>query len=148
MTGETGMYRNILLTVDLGEDESWRHALPQALDLIKAFGAVLHIMTVVPDFGMTIVGSFFPKDFEKKSLAAARSSLHEFVAAHVPADVKVQHIVAHGSPADEILAIAAKVPTDVIVIGSHRPGMEHNLLGSVATKVVSKATCSVLVVRG
>jgi nucleotide-binding universal stress UspA family protein len=142
------MYKNILLAVDLGEDASWKKALPEAIGLTKASGGVLHIMTVVPDFGMTVVGSFFPSDFEKKAIAAAQEKLHAFVKAHVPNDMKVQHIIAHGSPATEILAAAKKVPTDVIIVGSHRPGLEHAVLGSVASRVVAHAACSVLVVRG
>ncbi|MDF1749609.1 MAG: universal stress protein [Alphaproteobacteria bacterium] len=142
------MYKNILLAVDLGEDASWKKALPEAVSLTKASGGILHIMTVVPDFGMTIVGSFFPSGFEAKAIEEAKDQLHAFVSKNVPSDVRVQHIIAHGSPAHEILAAAKKVPTDVIVIGSHRPGLEHAVLGSVATRVVSHAACSVLVVRG
>ena len=142
------MYKNVLLAVDLGEDASWKRALPEAIALIKASGGVLHIMTVVPDFGMTVVGSFFSSGFESKAIASAQEKLHAFVKEHVPQDIKVQHIIAHGSPAEEILAAAKKVPTDVIVVGSHRPGLEHAILGSVASRVVSHAECSVLVVRG
>lgn len=141
------MYKNVLLAVDLGEDLSWQRALPEALTLLRGSDGVLHIMTVVPDFGMTIVGSFFPQDYEKKALKEANDRLHAFVSDHVPAGTKVQHIVKHGAPAEEILATSKEAPTDLIVIGSHRPGMDHALLGSVASRVVSRATCSVLVVR-
>lgn len=141
------MYKNVLLAVDLGEDLSWQRALPESLNLLSSPDGVLHIMTVVPDFGMTIVGSFFPADYEKKALKEANERLHAFVADHVPKGTKVQHIVKHGSPAEEILETAKQVPTDLIVIGSHRPGVDHALLGSVASKVVARATCSVLIVR-
>lgn len=141
------MYRNVLLAVDLGEDASWERALPEALHLTQTSGGVLHVMTVVPDYGMTIVGSFFPQNFESHALEEAQKRLHAFTEAHVPKDVPTQHIIRHGNPADEILAASHEVATDVIVIASHRPGMEHTVLGSVAGKVVAKATCSVLVVR-
>lgn len=142
------MYKNVLLAIDLGEDASWEHALPDAVGLVDPDGGVLRIVTVVPDFGMTIVSSFFPDDFERKALATANEKLHEFVDAHVPEGLKVQHIVKHGAPAEEILEAAKEVSTDVIVIGSHRPGLDHALIGSVAQRVVSRASCSVLVVRG
>lgn len=141
------MYKNVLLAVDLGEDASWKRALPEAVHLAQTAGGVLHIMTVVPDYGMTIVGSFFPKDYEHRAIEEARSRLHAFTETHVPKEVATQHIVRHGQPAEEILAASHDVATDVIVIGSHRPGMEMAMLGSVAGKVVAKATCSVLVVR-
>jgi nucleotide-binding universal stress UspA family protein len=141
------MYRDILLAIDLGEDASWKNALPAAIDLAKASGGVLHVMTVIPDFGMSIVGAFFPDDFEAKALEKAREHLHAFTADHIPSDIKVQHIIQHGRPADEILEMAEKLPTDIIVMGSHRPGVDHMLIGSTALRVVSRATCSVLVVR-
>ena len=36
---------------------------------------------------------------------------------------------------------------DMIIIASHRPGLQDYFLGSTAAKVVRHATCSVLVVR-
>ena len=65
------MYQTILLPIDLNEESSWKKALPAALDLCHAHGAKLHVMTVVPDFGMAIVGSFFPNGYEDRALAGA-----------------------------------------------------------------------------
>ena len=45
------MYRDILITVDLGDEASWKQALPTAVEYARAFGSRLHVMTVVPDFG-------------------------------------------------------------------------------------------------
>ena len=78
------MYKEILLPIDLNHESSWRKALPCALELAKAFGARLHIMTVVPDFGMSIVANYFPKDYEKKALEAATAALHDFTKKHLP----------------------------------------------------------------
>ena len=65
------MYKTILLAIDLNEASSWDKALPVALEQARAGGGQLHVMTVVPDFGMAIVGSFFPADYEKQALAEA-----------------------------------------------------------------------------
>jgi nucleotide-binding universal stress UspA family protein len=43
------MFENILLTVDLGHDDTWAKALPVALDAAKASKGRLHVMTVVPE---------------------------------------------------------------------------------------------------
>ena len=66
------MYKNVLLPVDLDQESSWRKALPAAIACCTAFGARLHVMTVVPDFGMSIVGSYFPDDFAEKYQTASR----------------------------------------------------------------------------
>ena len=49
------MYQTILLPLDLNDEASWKKSLPTALELSQTHGAKLHVMTVVPDFGMAIV---------------------------------------------------------------------------------------------
>ena len=60
------MYENILLAVDLTDPSSWTKALPLAVETCRASPATVHLLTVVPDYGMTVVGQFFPEDFEKQ----------------------------------------------------------------------------------
>lgn len=140
------MYKKVLLAVDLGDDSSWRKALPTALELCRASGATLHVVTVVPDFGMTMVADYFPPDFEKKALKQANERLRAFLAKNAPG-AKAQCIVGHGTVYEEILGVAKKIKCDLIVLASHRPALKDYLLGPNAARVVRHAQCSVLVVR-
>jgi nucleotide-binding universal stress UspA family protein len=141
------MYQTILLPLDLNDEASWKKALPTALELCRAHGAKIHVMTVVPDFGMAIVGSFFPEGYHKKALADADAALTQFVAAHVPGDQDAAHDVHHGTVYEEILRAAKRLDADLIVMAAHRPGQSDYLLGPNAARVVRHAACSVLVVR-
>lgn len=141
------MYNTILLSVDLDEKSSWAKALPAAAELCRAHGAKLHIMTVVPDFGMSIVGSFFPEGYEKKALEEARKALGKMVADEAPSDIDVAFDVCHGAVYDEVMAEAKRCGADLIVMAAHRPGAADYLLGPNAARVVRHANCSVLVVR-
>ena len=141
------MYTNILLPIDLNEESSWQKALPTAAGFCKSFGATLHVVNVVPDFGMSVVGSYFPDDFEQKTREAAREQLHEFVRQQVPEGVKVQHIVGYGTAYDEILRVAREIKADLIVLASHRPELKDYLIGPTAARVVRHFEGSVLVVR-
>ena len=141
------MYKDILVPVDLNQASSWEKALPTAVELCKSFGATLHVLNVVPDFGMTTVAAHFPEDFQEKSVEAARAALHEFVRQHVPDGVKVQHIVGYGTVYDEILRVAREIKTDLILMASHRPELRDYLLGPNAARVVRHSEVSVLVVR-
>lgn len=141
------MYKEILLAVDLGHPDTQDRAVSTALEYCRAFGAHLHIITVVPDFGMSIVGSFFPAGYEQKALEQARDTLHAFTADRLPADLKAQHIIGHGTIYQEILRSAEAVGADLIIMASHRPGLEDYLLGPNAARVVRHASTSVLVVR-
>ena len=141
------MYKHILLAIDLEHDKTWQKSLPTAVEYAEAFGSTIHVMTVVPDFGMSMVSNFFPADHEKKTLELATARLHEWSAANIPQDLQVQHIIGHGTPYEEILRVAEEVSVDLVVMGSHRPNMEDYLIGPNAARVVRHANCSVLVVR-
>ena len=141
------MFKNILLPVDLGNEGAQVKAVSTAVEYAKAFGAKIHVMTIVPDFGMSIVGSFFPPKFEKEALAEADRRLHAFVKEAIPEGIKVQHVVAHGTIYEEILRFAEKSGVDMIVMASHRPEFQDYLLGPNAARVVRHANCSVTVVR-
>lgn len=60
----------------------------------------------------------------------------------------VKAAVVSGAPADEIVRFAKTGGFDVIVMGTHgRSGVRHALMGSVAEKVIRRATCPVVVIR-
>ena len=141
------MYRNILVPVDLSDKHSWRKALPTAISLCETFEARLHLMTVVPEFGLPMVGQFFPAGYEAKLRQQAAKQLRDFVATQVPDAITTRRIVSEGKIYQEILKAAAAIQADLIVMGSHRPELSDYLLGPNAAKVVRHAKCSVMVVR-
>ncbi|MFQ5955609.1 MAG: universal stress protein [Kiloniellales bacterium] len=141
------MFKEILLTVDLNDEASWSKALPTAVQFCRAFDARLHVITVVPDFGMTIVAQYFPEGYEKQMLQEADKKLGEFVDHHVPDDVSARHIVGHGTIYEEVLRAAKELNVDLIIMASHRPELRDYLIGPNAARVMRHATASVLVVR-
>ncbi|MCP5420782.1 MAG: universal stress protein [Gammaproteobacteria bacterium] len=141
------MYTNILLTVDLNQESSWIRALPVAVEYCKAFGAKLHIMTVVPSFGMPIVASFFPDDYASNVRAEVNDRLHALMREHVSKEVACQHIIAEGVVYEEIIETAKKIDADLIIMAAHRPDLRDFLLGPNAARVVRHSDKSVLVVR-
>lgn len=141
------MYKHILLPVDLEDKASWAASQPVAVDYAKAFGATLHVMTVVPDFGMSVVGSFFPDDFAEKAIAETDKRLHAFVAENMPDGVSIQHLVKHGRVYEEIINTASEISADLIVMSAHHPELSDYLLGPNAARVARHASQSVLIVR-
>lgn len=141
------MFREILVPLDLSDEHSWRRALPVAIRMCEAFGAGLHLLTVVPEFGLPMVGQYFPEGYEARLRRQVARQLKAFAAAHVPDGTRCQRIVAEGKIYQEILRAAEKVAADLIVMGSHRPELRDFLLGPNAAKVVRHAPVSVMVVR-
>jgi nucleotide-binding universal stress UspA family protein len=137
----------ILCPTDFSEVSTKAEAYATAL--ASRYGASLHLLHVDPPTPVMSPYGEIPVDirlFEDQrhqaehDLAAARARAH---AAGVAADASIRG----GYPAREVLAVAALEHSDLIVLGTHgRGGVEHLLLGSVAEKVMRKASCPVLVV--
>ena len=142
------MYKEILLAIDLNDIDCQRKAIQTSIELARAFGARVHVHTVLPDFGMPIVASYFPPDFERRAMEDAKQALHDFAVKTFPEDLEVLQVVGQGGIYKEILSCAERIGADLIVMASHRPGYEDYLIGPNASRVVRHAKCSVVVVRG
>ena len=140
------LFKNVLATIDLGDEESSVRVINAALEVMVSEDT-MHVICVVPDYGTSMVGSFFPADHAKDMIEHATKALHEFTAKHAPEGTRIQHIIAHGNIYEEIIAAADQCKADLIVIGSHRPALKDYLLGPNASRVVRHARQSVLVVR-
>lgn len=139
----------ILCPVDLSHEPSWKIALPEAGREAKLRGGELHLLAIVPDVGMSFVSQYFPEGYEKDMLQRAHSELAEVAAKQLPADLAHEIHIAHGHPAEEILALADRIDATLIVMASHKPDTLRTLLvSSLADKIVHNANQSVLVVRG
>jgi nucleotide-binding universal stress UspA family protein len=67
----------------------------------------------------------------------------------IPAQVTVETSTVRGEPASTLLSYAQQVDADMIAIGTQRHGLlERLLVGSVATRILRTARCSVLAVTG
>ena len=141
------MYQDILFPVDLNHPASWTEVLPSVVQYCRAFQARLHVVTVLPDFGMPIVGGFFPKNFSAKAMREADQHLKALVAEQVPADVHARHIVAEGVAYKEILRVAKEIQADLIILASPRAELGDFLMGPNAERVVRHAEASVLVIK-
>ncbi|MEH6800152.1 MAG: universal stress protein [Halopseudomonas sabulinigri] len=142
------MYNKILLPIDLNHKQSWNKALPTALNFCQTYHASLHVIMVLPDFGLPLVGGFFPKEYADKAKKTMTENLREFVKENVPKDVKVQRIVADGKAYEAILRVAKKIDVDLIIMASHkRKRLEDYLLGTNALRVVQQSKRSVMIVR-
>jgi nucleotide-binding universal stress UspA family protein len=123
------MFKKILVPIDIQEPAFADKALAMAVEEAQHHKASLHVMTVLPGFGMPIVASYFPPDAMKRAAQDTKKELQEYVAKKVPADV-------------------SKIKADLIVLHSHlRKHMNRVLLGSCAQRVVEHAHCSVTVLR-
>ncbi|SFP43777.1 universal stress protein [Tranquillimonas alkanivorans] len=141
------MFDTILLPIDLSKEASWSKALPAALRMMEPGKGVLHVATVVPDYGMSIVGGYFDSKHEERLLHEVGQTLGEWLETHVGEKVEAHPHVLHGRVYDEIISAANRLGVDAIVMASHDPALSDYLIGPNAARVVRHARQSVFVVR-
>lgn len=136
-----------LVAVDLSHPEHHQDYLTRAKKLADLDGAMLAVVTVIPDFGMSIVGSFFDRDAEQQAINKANEMLHDVVTEVFGANPPVKHVVRHGPVYEEILATAEELGASLIVLGAHKPNYQDFLIGPNAARVVRHSRCSVYIIR-
>lgn len=142
------MTKKILCAVDISQKND-TEVLQTADKLARLDGASMDVVTVVPNFGMALVGSYFDDNFQKQAVSEAKQALKDRVVKVLGEErnSEIRHIVAAGSIYEEILQLAEQVGADLIVIGAHKPDLREYLLGPNAARVVRHSNCSVYVVR-
>ncbi|MCG2721364.1 MAG: universal stress protein [Thermodesulfovibrionales bacterium] len=123
-----------------------------ASEYAKTKDAEIHLITVTPFVpGMDLEISARAMDSLNKSMKKrAEDTLDQAQKILGKAGVAAKTTIASSiSAADEIIGVAEKEKTDLIIIGSRGLGGKATrfFMGSVASKVVNHAPCSVLVVR-
>lgn len=136
------MYKTILVPIDLANPAKG----PGQIETAKKLGdkntriVMCNVIEDVPTFiASQLPGGLLDtaKDESAKDLAGLAKD------AGIDADSEIRV----GQPGTAILDVAEETGADLIVIASHRPGMQDYLLGSTAARVVRHAQCSVLVTR-
>ena len=137
-------FRTILHPTDFSPGSA--AALVYARDLARESGARLVVLHAL-DAGAPLVdeGAVLPSGLDELR-ELARQQLKTIG----PPDptLRVECDLREGPPAAEILAAAAELPADLIVLGTHgRTGFRRLALGSVAEEVLRQAPCPVLTVK-
>jgi nucleotide-binding universal stress UspA family protein len=130
-----------------------RHALGQGIALAREFGAEIaafHVFSLAPVVEVLPASAAMvidPLTLSASRRAALAAELREFTYEVDAGGVVIQVGVEEGDPVDAIVTRAADWPADLIVMGTHgRTGFGRLLLGSVAERVLRRATCPVLTV--
>lgn len=135
------MYKNILVPISFDEDRDASRSIEIAKTLETQGGKVtlLHVMEQVPGYAATYMPAGYLED-SRKGLEEELSAIAE----QIPGGVGK---VISGHSGSSILDYAEANGNDLIIIASHRPGMQDYFLGSTAHHVVRHAKCAVHVVR-
>jgi nucleotide-binding universal stress UspA family protein len=144
--------KNILCPTDFSEPSY--EALKVADELAAHFGAVIHIITVVPLVPIVEApigvesASFNIASYQQELEGQAKKSLKNLVDQKVSKDTTVSTSVLIGNAAAEVMRYATEKNADMIVIATHGlSGWRRFISGSTTEQIVRQAACPVLTIR-
>ena len=144
------MTSHILCAVDLTHDGDARAILTQSGRLADLYQARLSVISVLPDYGSSWVGTFFKEGALEEAKRAAVAELDKMIAEILPhhnRDERVRAVVRIGSAYEQVLRAIDECGADMVVVGAHKPDFKDHILGPNAARIVRHAPVSVLVIR-
>jgi nucleotide-binding universal stress UspA family protein len=139
---------NILTCVDLSE--STDKIVVRAVEIAKAVSAklwFLHVAEPEPDFIGYEVGPQSVRDSLSIKFREQHRMLQEIAERVRKGGVDATALLVQGSTVETILAKAAKLGADMIIVGTHGRGAMYQLLvGSVSEGLLHSSECPILIV--
>lgn len=134
--------KHILVPIDFSPDAE--EALDYACEIAGALNAVIHLVCALGPVGELPLSQRMVDELS----AEHRRALEQLAAQRHRQAAFAPPVVAAADPRDLILATAARIDADLIIMGTHgRRGVSRLVLGSVAEDILRHAPCPVLAVR-
>ena len=134
--------KKILVAIEISRQGGNDTAIKTAQIIAKAMDGEIVLLSVieqVPNF----VSVQLPEGLREEQVQDAKNKLQNLAAQYKCSNA----VIREGQPATEILEYAREIKANLIVIHSHDPNIATYFIGSVASRVVRHAHCSVHVVR-
>ena len=135
------MYKHILVPVALDHEHTPDEAMAVAHTLVDDGGKItaIHVMDVLPGYAT----QYLPDGHLETRHAQMEDALRDAFTS----EREVDTVVVSGHAGRTIVDWAEDHDVDLIVIASHRPGLQDFFLGSTAARVVRHAGSAVHVLR-
>ena len=141
------MTKHVLCAVDLTHTDDAKEMVRKAAEIAGFSDAALSVMTVIPDYGASWVGTFFKDGTQRAAAESASEMLHKLVDEALPGHDHVQHVVEIGNVYEKVLEAAKDTNSDLIVVGAHKPDFADRVVGPNAARIVRHSPVSVMVLR-
>jgi nucleotide-binding universal stress UspA family protein len=137
--------RRVLVATDFSEAST--AAVRYGADLARRFNAQLYVFHAMDHLDEGAEAEQ-PDDLSEAMQNAAHNRLRHLLASNALRHIEPLCAMRVGAAADEIVRYAHESGIDLIVMGTHgREGVMRALMGSVAERVVRRATCPVLTIH-
>ncbi len=142
------MYNKILIAIDVFREKNAEKLCKAANGMAKINGAEIRLVSVIPDYGMPIVASYFPQDAQDNVKNEMSGMLKKYATEFIDTN-KVTATLRQGKRARNIVEEASEWSADLVIVGCRKKASRDNnrMLGACSSSVTDRVDCSVIVVR-
>jgi len=135
------MHSHILIPVALDHETIVPAKIALARKLLAGGGRItlLTVLENIPGF----VSEFVTVKSENELTTGVRAKLDAVADGHGD----IETVIRLGKPGVQIVMYAEENKVDLIIVGSHKPGVSDYFLGSTAARVARRAPCAVYIQR-
>jgi nucleotide-binding universal stress UspA family protein len=137
------MFKTILVPIDMAHVEAGKSNIDLAIQQASESGSRIILLNVIEEIPGWVAAEL-PAHLLDQSRQKAQAELEAIANS---SGVKPDVMVRSGHPYKTILEVIKEESVNLVILASHRPGLQDYFLGSTAAKVVRHAPCSVLVMR-
>ncbi len=140
------MFKKILVPIDVDRPIAAKAVHDCAVEIAQQSGAEIKLLSVMPGFGMPIVGSYISDEIRNEALEHFQEALETFIKENC--DESVTYSIRAGKNWREIVKMAEKWDADLIVVYHNRRRDINEVFSRTCSQhVYQRAHCSVLRLR-
>ncbi|RYE06476.1 MAG: universal stress protein [Rickettsiaceae bacterium] len=140
-------FKKIVVPIDVSDKNSISTILTFALKFASNFGSSIHLVYIIPDFGMKIIEDYLPVNWMRDQKEKYNNKMNQVIQDYVPSELTADFYVGRGAVYDEVIQYSNEIQADLIIISAVRPQFRDYMLGPNASKIVRHASIPVLVAR-
>lgn len=141
------MKKHVLCSIDLTHPIDSAGILLEADQQANLNNSKLTVITVIPDYGSSWVGSFFKEGTLRKAVELANTTLNTLIKDTLPDREDVDTVIKVGVVYEQVLKSIEKLNVDFVVLGAHKPNVLDNLMGPNASRIARTSPVSTMIVR-
>lgn len=139
------MYQTVLVPVD--DVETMEPVFEHAAEVAGRRDATVHLLHVVDKRAFITLEDAMKADVERELVEQGEAAVAAAADWFAGEGVATETTCLSGDPAEEILAYAATIGADLLVMGTRRSDYQQSMLGSVSQKVTGSTDLPVLTVN-
>jgi nucleotide-binding universal stress UspA family protein len=139
------MYTSIVVGID--GSPTAEKALSRAIELARAFGARLHVVSAYEPVPARVSGAPAAEEYVVSPSFKADAVLERALDVAGAKDLAVEQHAPKGAAADALVSVAEETSAELIVMGSVGMTGPKRIFGSVPNRVAHRAPCDVLIVH-